>query len=62
MNLNNFFKTFVKYGDSLYNNTRKSLDIMLNETAKDKSILSQSINEFGRSYDGFMIRFKNILK
>lgn len=52
----------MKYGDSLYNNTRKSLDIMLNETAKDKSILSQSINEFGRSYDGFMIRFKNILK
>ena len=28
-NLNSFFKTFVKYGDSLYNNTRKSVETLI---------------------------------
>lgn len=61
-NLNSFFKTFVKYGDSLYNNTRKSVETLINESSRDKSSLNTTINSFGKSYDSFMIRFKNTLK
>lgn len=61
-NLNTFFKNFIKQGDSLFVNTRKSIEVVINESSKDRSSLGQSVHSFGKSYDNFMIRFKNILK
>ena len=64
IDLNNFFKSLVKYGETLHNNCRTTSEKLFNELMKTetKTSLNKQIINFYRGYETYNSKYKTILK